>query len=244
MFGNRGGNIGNRYHSVNQLSGALAGFKVQNVSWSLSGYTVTVNSGSNQKFQSIVLDGPHFVYTGGVTAATQVSLTVTALGESVADPIKFNLEIAAFVPTVTAEVKSTTSKPTKGTTSLSDLVNITGPVFNTQLDQGELKLKITTNPAIPANTAYKPVFDKNLVPPVFIKNDRSGRNIGYGPAGPNGGVIVYIYKDVITIDQKFTISELKLNTFNSIDCVNAADLTYGVFGTVSGGQNQLVLFVK
>lgn len=244
MFGNRGGNIGNRYHSVNKLSGDLAGYKVQNVSWSLTGYTVAVNSGSNQKFQSIVLDGPHLVYTGGLIPPTQVSLTVSALGESVADPIKFNLEIIAFDPKVVVEVKSATSKPTKGTTNLSDLVNITGPVFNAGLDQGDLKLNVTANAAIPANTAYVPVFEKNLIPPVFIKNDRTGRNIGYGPIGPNGGVNVYIYKNVITIDKKFILPDLKLNTFNSIDCVNTEDVTYGVFGTVKGGQNQLVLFVK
>lgn len=84
MFGNRPGDIQNRYHSLNLLTGDLAGYQVESASWHLSGYTVTLKNGNLKKFQTVILDGPWIFYSGNVLAKTDINLNVKSNGQSIA----------------------------------------------------------------------------------------------------------------------------------------------------------------
>jgi hypothetical protein len=115
MIGNRAGDIGNRYHSVNKLE---TGYKVSAAAWHLEGYTVTL-TGADQQFQTVILNGPKIVYTGDKTAgATEVDLNVSALGEAVTPTPTFSVTIDEFVSEVTVQADEQGSKPVQGSQTL------------------------------------------------------------------------------------------------------------------------------
>ena len=241
MWGNRAGNLANRYHSVNKLTGDLAGYKVKRVTWNLDGYTLELASGNKQKFMTVLLDGPNIVYTGDEIKQTEITVVVKALGIQVGTP-KFKIQIDAFKPEVAIEAKKSGSKPVKGVNNLQDLVNITGPIFNVELDKGTAKADVTLTGAVAVDADYKPKVDYGLVPPTRIKSDKNGLNIGYGQK--SDGVDIYLYKSFTILDNSFFLKNLKLNTIESIDCVNTKDVVFGMFGTVNGGVNQLTWFIR
>lgn len=244
LFGNRSGNIANRYHSINKLDGDLAGYEVKYASWNLEGYTVALASGSNWRFQTVLVNGPKIVYTGPVTTETAtVTLNVTALGE-VAGTETFTLDVTKFNPVVEVKAEEAGSKPVEGAQTLDKLVKITGPIFNVELDKGTSEALISFTGAVVDDAAYVPKFDLDLIPPARIKADKDGNNIGFGPSTPFGGVNFYLYKDYTVLNHKFQINDQKLNSLNSIDCVNTSEVAFGVFGTVNGGINQLNWFIR
>jgi hypothetical protein len=99
MFGNKAGDVKNRFHSLNLLSGDLAGYTVESASWHLSGYTVTLKKDNTKKFQTVILDGPWIFYTGDVLKKTDIDLKVSSLGAALQTE-KFSIQIDEFSSTV------------------------------------------------------------------------------------------------------------------------------------------------
>lgn len=242
VIGNKAGNIGNRYHSVNKLA---TGYTVTAAAWHLEGYTVTL-TGADQKFQTVILNGPRIVYTGDKTqGATEVTLNVSALGEAVTKAPTFTVEIDEFSSEVTVKADEKGSKPSKGSKTLDELVKITGPVFDIQLVKGSSQAKIELEGVLTAESDYEPVSTLGLTPPSRIKSDANGKNIGFGTA-TSGGIDIYLYKDFTHLESKYQLESppFKLNTDKSIDMVQTGSIQFGAFGVVNGGVNQISWFIK
>ena len=81
MFGNRGGDTLNRYHTIKKLTDDLSGYKIKNVNWNLEGYTVELASGDKQKFISVFTNGPQVTYDGGVAYFKQDAIFMSRFGK-------------------------------------------------------------------------------------------------------------------------------------------------------------------
>ena len=244
MFGNRAGNILNRYHSLNLLDGDLSGYQVESASWHLSGYTVTLKKGTQKKFQTVILDGPWIFYTGDTLAKTDIELKVSSQGQNIATE-KFSIQIDAFISTVKVSTIKADSKPVKGVQPLSSIVDISGPVYDLVLEKNGSTANVTLQGAFQDDKTFKPVYTKDLAPPMRVKSDQKskGYNIGYSQNAQ--GIAVYLYENYTTIQEIFQINA-NINSFEAIDVVHLGDndITFGIIGTVDGSNNQLQWFAK
>ena len=244
MFGNKAGNILNRFHSLNLLADDLSGYQVDSASWHLNGYTVTLKKGNLKKFQTVILDGPWIFYSGDAIKKTDINLKVSSQGQPLATE-KFSIEIDTFNPSVQVSTTQSSTKPVKGIQPLSSLVEIKGPVYDIILDKKDSIANVTLQGAFQNDQSFKPVYTKDLAPPTRIKSDQKskGFNIGYGQSA--NGVTVYLYKDNTTLEETFEVTA-KFNSFEAIDVVHLGenDITFGIIGTVDGSNNQLQWFAK
>jgi len=239
MFGNRAGDIQNRFHSLNTLTGDLSGYQVDSASWHLSGYTVTLKNGNLKKFQTVILDGPWVFYSGDVLAKTDINLTVKSLGEDVAVE-KFSIQIDAFKPDVTVSTIKADSKPVQGVQLLSSIIDIQGPVFDIALEKNGSPANVTLQGAFQNDQSFKPVFTQDLAPPARIKSDPKSKGYNIGYAQNAQGVAIYLYEAYTTLQETFQVTA-NINAFEAIDVAHLGDndITFGVMGTVNGSTNQL-----
>lgn len=244
MFGNRAGDIQNRFHSLNKLGDDLSGYTVDSASWHLSGYTVTLKNGNLKKFQTVILDGPWVFYSGDVLKKTDINLTVTSLGEAVATE-KFSIQIDAFNPDVTVSTIKADSKPVKGVQTLSSIIDIQGPVFDIALEKNGSNANVTLQGAFQNDSSFKPVYTQDLAPPARIKGDQKSKGYNIGYAQNAQGVAIYLYESYTTLQETFQVTA-NINSFEAIDVVHLGDndITFGIMGTVDGSNNQLQWFAK
>lgn len=233
LFGNKIGDIRDRYHSSVKYTGSI-----DSVVQTETGFIVNTLDGANYKFYSILVNGPTIYYNGQKQAGPQdVTLQITQLGEAVGSK-QFTFSLTDFEEKIEATPKEASeSKTTTGTYKIFDIADISGPIFNIKVEVGpDVNSTITVKPQYTKDGEYQPTQTVSPEPQSIVTEGTS--SVGIYTAG--NSLQFYYYKNFDSFQEAIDVGK---NSKVADAAINNDEALVSAYNVNEGGIYQLRAFI-
>lgn len=207
VFGNRGEDIGNRFHSVTSTSPTDTEYvKLESAALSNYGISVMLSSKDGKiKIQTYFADhinGPLLRYKGGAIPETSFDLQISSPGNPNPYVNTFKLTVDDFSPGVTFKQKKSVSELKLGSNDLSQSLEITGHILAMKLsidDPSDIRLSLadplTLQYPLSSQFIPEPADELNKSPTEVLIFPNERYNIGYYTYPDLKAFNVYLLKE-------------------------------------------------
>lgn len=227
VYGNRLGDLRDRYHSSVKYTGTI-----EWVTSSEDSLIVATNNAGTYQFFSILLKGPIVYYNGAKqTGAQDVTLQLNQFGTEVASKV-FSFSATEFEEKIDSKPKEgSVSKTVKGSYKIFDIADINGPIFNIKIQKTpEVTADITIDPQYTKDGEYAPTQTTSPEPQKIVTEGSS--SVGIYTAGETLQFYYYqnydSFQAAIDVGKKSSIADAAINNDEQLLAAYSS-LNNGVF---------------